>query len=299
MPPDKKSIRALIANDYDNLYSTDLTLLANHLFKNKVIKSMAHVGRLLIVVFEDGTAATCTYDAQIRQPAWATMDTNAGLIRNVFAIAINGRWKFLFVVQPTATATSFTLFEFDPDEGPYYDELLPVTLDHMDAGKVDMPILRDNEALYHFYHVHGWFDKASQSTLTDDNLPSVPLPTDMNLGNGSHCVGLPYRSYIETLNLAETVTDGPTLGRRQSVPRVRIQVNNTRGLRVGPTLDRLSTVKERQFEEYGQITDLSTGYIRQELSPSWRTNGRIVIEASDAQPMEVLAVIPDTDVGAD
>lgn len=78
VPPDKRSIRALVTNQYDNLNSEDITLFANHIFKNRTIRSMAHLGRLLVVVFEDGTGALCTYDRQTQYPAWATMDTPAG-----------------------------------------------------------------------------------------------------------------------------------------------------------------------------------------------------------------------------
>ena len=292
VPSDKKSIRALKANEYNNLQSVDLTLLATHIFKDRTIRSIAHAGRLLIVVFDDGTAATCTYDAQIGQPAWSTMDTKAGRFIDVFAIPVNGVWKFMFVVLPTINSTSLTLFEFDPNFGPYYDVLIPITFDHMDAGQVDLPILRDRQTMFHVYHTEGYVDARSEGVLTDDNLPRVALSPALNLRDGSHEVGLPYSSYIETLNLEAA-------GRRITVPRVRVQVNNTRGLFIGPTIDKMVAVKDRQFEDYDEMTRAQTGFIRQTLPPEWGTNGRIRIEASDAQPMEILAVIPDVDMGED
>ena len=122
VPGDKKSIRAMERNQYDNLDSRDLTLYASHIFKDREIFNIAHAGRFLIAVFTDGTAAICTYDAETPHPAWATMDTNVGVLRDVYSLPVNGKYKFFFVVQVKFSNERF-LAQFDPteDRGPYSD----------------------------------------------------------------------------------------------------------------------------------------------------------------------------------
>ena len=124
VPGDKKSIRAMERNQYDNLDSRDLTLFSAHIFKDREIFNMAHAGRFLVVVFTDGTAAVCTYDSETPHPAWSTMDTNVGDIRDVYALPVNGKHKFFFVVEIKFTNERF-LAEWDPtnDKPPHADQI--------------------------------------------------------------------------------------------------------------------------------------------------------------------------------
>lgn len=295
VPPDKRSIRALVTNQYDNLNSEDITLFANHIFKNRTIRSMAHLGRLLVVVFEDGTGALCTYDRQTQYPAWATMDTPAGRLFDVIAMPINGIWKFIFVVLPTVDATSFTLMEFDPTGALLYDQLYQVLPTDIEAGEVDLQRLRDRQGTFSVYDIAGNLKAKSDSTASCENFPLIPLPEEADL-EGTHYIGMPFPAYIETLNVQEEVGAGPLMGRRVTIPRARVQVLNTRGLRMGPP-GKLTSVRDRQFEGPGEQTKLFSGYIRQSLNTDWTQNGRLRIEASDAQPMHILSIIPDLDTG--
>ena len=114
--------------------------------------------------------------------------------------------------------------------------------------------------------------------------------------DGDFMIGVPYDSYIETLNLAQT-SDGLALGRRQSVARVRVRILETRALRIGPDERRMRDVPIRQFENLGGPPEPFSGFQRVSIPREWDSNGRIRVESVDPHRMEVLSVMPDTQMG--
>ena len=377
VPPDKTTVRAIELNEYDNLKSRDLTLFARDIFKNRIIYSMAHTGRHIIVTFTDGTAAVCTYDGESGVPAWTTMDTQLGDFEEVFTLPVAGENRFFFVVSHDRTEERYLVdFDIDDDRGPYCDHVDYLEQEDLDNGYIDLDLLTS------FIGVFGIYDAADRlalvpSTLAPDtNKPRVVLPAHLRLAGsssvsrssgstpsqassgdtelfdpfgpgsdvspadlieryeywlikqqeyfdslrpdsrreapeavgsdrtvgsnaeevGDFLIGLPYASYIETLNLSET-GQGRTAGRRQSVARVRLQIANTRGLLVGPSGDRMEPVIMRQFEAHGEDVRPFTGFVRVPVSREWESNGKVRIESRDPYRMEILQVIPDTQLG--
>ena len=345
VPPDKTSVRAIELNDYDNLKSRDLTLFARDIFKDRTIYSMAHAGRYVIVTFEDGTAAVCTYDGESGVPAWTTMDTQMGNLEEVFTLPVDGEDRFFFVVAHERTEERYLAdFDIDNDEGPYCDHIDYLEQEDLDNGYIDLELLNSFEGMFGIYNTAHRLALLANTLAPDTGAPRVPLPHHLNLAEpesetgsggaaetrgglseeeilrrlldierfpdfvppppveevnlevGDFLIGLPYDSYIETLNLSDT-GDGRTAGRRQSVARVRLQVANTRGLLVGPSEDRMEPVVMRQFEAHGADVRPFTGFVRVPIPREWESNGRVRIESRDPYRMEILQVIPDTQLG--
>ena len=299
VPPDKKSVRAMELNEYDNLKSRDLTLFARDIFRNRVVRNMAHAGRYLIVVFTDGTAAVCTYDGEAGIPAWTTMDTNLGTLEEVLTLPVEGIDRFFFVVTHDRTEERYLVdFEPDEDEGPYCDHLDVLSASDVAAGRIDVEVLAGLEGTFGLYSSLGHKVATIQSTLAPNTRrPRLALPENIDLRNpDSFIVGMPYDSYIETLNLDET-TEGRSFGKRQSVARVRVQVRDTRGLMLGPDSSKMVAVKMRQLEGHGEGVEPFTGFLRVPIPRSWESNGKVRIESVDPYRMEILAVIPDTQLG--
>ena len=109
-------------------------------------------------------------------------------------------------------------------------------------------------------------------------------------------VGVPYDSFIETLDLAQT-NQGNSLGRRQAVARVRVHLLETSALRIGPDEGRMREVPFRQFENLGAPPEPYSGYQRIPIPREWNSNGRIRVESVDPHRMEILSVMPDTQIG--
>ena len=353
VPPDKTTVRAIELNEYDNLKSRDLTLFARDIFKNRIIYSIAHTGRHIIVTFADGTAAVCTYDGESGVPAWTTMDTQLGSLEEVFTLPVAGENRFFFVVSHDRTEERYLVdFDIDDDKGPYCDHVDYLEQEDLDNGYIDLDLLTSFIGTFGIYDAADRLALVTSTLAPDTNKPRVALPAHLNLSVpsgeertgsvaetrdtsglseaeilrrlldierfpdfvpptttsaptstrqgdlevGDFLIGLPYASYIETLNLSDT-GQGRTAGRRQSVARVRLQIANTRGLLVGPSGDRMEPVIMRQFETHGEDVRPFTGFVRVPVSREWESNGKVRIESRDPYRMEILQVIPDTQLG--
>ena len=370
VPPDKTSVRAIELNEYDNIKSRDLTLFARDIFKGRVIFSMAHTGRYIIVTFTDGTAAVCTYDGESGVPAWTTMDTQLGGFEEVFTLPVAGENRFFFVVSHDRTEERYLVdFDIDNDQGPYCDHVDYLEQEDLDNGYIDLDLLTSFEGVFGIYDAADRLALVSSTLAPTTNKVRVVLPSHLSLATpsntvrtggvssqapsgdtqlfdpfgpnapvdqndlierydywiikqqeyfdslspgssrgapdtvtqvdlevGDFLIGLPYASYIETLNLDNT-GQGRTAGRRQSVARVRVQVANTRGLLVGPSGDRMESIPMRQFEAHGEDVRPFTGFLRVPVPREWESNGKVRIESRDPYRMEILRVIPDTQLG--
>ena len=379
VPPDKTSVRAIELNEYDNIKSRDLTLFARDIFKDRIIYSMAHTGRYIIVTFTDGTAAVCTYDGESGVPAWTTMDTQLGGFEEVFTLPVAGENRFFFVVSHARTEERYLVdFDIDDDRGPYCDHVDYLEQEDLDNGYIDLDLLTSYEGVFGIYDAADRLALVPSTLAPTTNKARVPLPSHLSLAEpsgvprsssipmpssvpnsegdselfdpfdpqsgvdrndlieryeywlikqqeyfdslrpgsrrgapeavgstqtagsgvevGDFLIGLPYASYIETLNLDNT-GQGRTAGRRQSVARVRVQVANTRGLLVGPSGDRMESIPMRQFEAHGEDVRPFTGFLRVPIPREWESNGKVRIESRDPYRMEILRVIPDTQLG--
>ncbi len=108
-------------------------------------------------------------------------------------------------------------------------------------------------------------------------------------------VGLPYDCDLETLDVD---TGLPTIqGKEKRIGEVRLKVDATRGLFVGPSASRLTEIKERTDEPYGEPVALFSGTRKVLIGAEWNSNGRVYIRATPGLPARVLAIIPDVAVG--
>ena len=90
---------------------------------------------------------------------------------------------------------------------------------------------------------------------------------------------------------------GTIQGKTKKVADVTVRFEKSRGLMIGPSVDKLVPMKQREYEVMGAPTALLTGDKKIILKPDWNSNGRIFLRQSDPLPMTILAVIPDLKVG--
>ena len=109
-------------------------------------------------------------------------------------------------------------------------------------------------------------------------------------------VGLPYDALIETLPLAMQTNAGWTIAKPQQAAKAAIRVVDTRGLKVGPTEDKLETPKPRSNEELGAPNALKTGTVEVTLRPHTSDGVRVVVKSSDPLPMTVTGIYYDPSV---
>lgn len=112
------------------------------------------------------------------------------------------------------------------------------------------------------------------------------------------CVGLPYDCDIETLPLAPQ-TPGQTIrANHKLVSVLRAVVNECASLWAGPSADKLLQSKSRIVNTGKDVpVNLITGIVEIRLNSTWERNGQTLIRHSDPTPVNILALMPEVDLG--
>ncbi len=109
-------------------------------------------------------------------------------------------------------------------------------------------------------------------------------------------VGLPITADIETLSITaqspETILD-----KKKLIPAMRMIVEETRGLKVGPDSSHLVEIKQRSAEGYDQAIAAADGIMESQIPSTWNKRGHVFIRQEDPLPATILAIIPDVTVG--
>ena len=101
--------------------------------------------------------------------------------------------------------------------------------------------------------------------------------------------GIPYVSDIETINPEGGAGTETIQGRKKNISNVVLRVEDTRGVKAGPSPDKLYDIRD-------SMNTLVTGDIRGVLRPNWNTGGRVFIRQTAPLPMTILAFIPEIDL---
>lgn len=138
------------------------------------------------------------------------------------------------------------------------------------------------------------------SVLADGNVhPTVVVSSGAaTLGYAAVVVhiGLPIQADFETLSV--NVSGNETLlDKKKLIPCVRLLVESSRGIFVGPDADHLLEYKQRAGENYDEATDLTTGVIEVRTQAEWNRNGTCFVRQDDPLPLTILAAIPEVSVG--
>lgn len=137
------------------------------------------------------------------------------------------------------------------------------------------------------------------SILGDGNVfsPQVVVNGQITLNEAvtKAVVGLSFVAQMQTLYLD---TGEPTSqGKRKKIAALTMRVDQTRGLKAGPSFDQLTEFKMRHLQPMGSPIALQTGDQRLIMTPQWNENGQISIEQAYPLPATVLGVIPEIVVG--
>ena len=128
------------------------------------------------------------------------------------------------------------------------------------------------------------FATVAAGTVTNGQV-TLPSPASQ-----AH-VGRKFISDVELLNVESS--RGTVQGALTKMPSVMVRFKKSRLPRVGPNKENLVQMKQRKDEKMGAPTALLTGDVRVVLKPVWDSNGRFFMRQRDAQPMTILAVVPE------
>ncbi len=223
-------------------------------------------------------------EVDISDIIWATTVDSLG--NTVVPDQLNGK---RFIVDD-ATSNTFSLNSIEDGtdiDGSAFDA-------YVSGGKVRKAVL----TISGFHHLAS----TDVSVLSDGNvITNLTVGSDGVLtlprrASRVH-VGLPYVSYIETLDPEIKTRSIATIqGQNKKIPYVNIRFEKSRGLLIGPATDNLVEMKQREFEDIGDPTALLTGDKDITIPPDWGT-GRLILRQVNPLPMTILAIVPEIQVG--
>jgi len=110
-------------------------------------------------------------------------------------------------------------------------------------------------------------------------------------------VGLAFTAEVENLPPAVDLQDvGAARGRPMKIDRTFVQLEKTRGIKVGPNRTNLTEYIQTSGDLSNPI-DLITGMIDVQMFPDWNRDGTIVLRQDFPLPMTVLGISPSLSVG--
>lgn len=117
---------------------------------------------------------------------------------------------------------------------------------------------------------------------------------ELDLDSWIVLAGLPYTSYITTMNLEDGSQNGTAVGKRKRVNELSMRLWRSSGSRVGRDLNTLEEVNYREpVVPMGTARPLVSGIIdRIRYNQGWTVEADITVEQSRPLPMNILAIAP-------
>lgn len=281
------------AYESDGYSGNDLTIFASHFFAGRRIVAWAMAKTpwaLIWVVLDNGKLLALTYKREHQVWAWTEMVID-GAVESVACIPENGDDATYLIVRRTIGGQqrryverfddrSFSTAEdaFFVDCGITYQGAATASvsgLDHLEGREV--VALADG-------------DVVKGLTVTAG---AVTLPFAASKVH----VGLPFTAEFETLPPAIQFDDvGASRGRPHSVNAVRIQMENTRGIKVVTEDGRESELVQTGGDLYDEIP-LWTGMHELTVPALWNRDGTVTLRQEYPLPMTVLGIAIDLSIG--
>lgn len=305
-------VRDLSWNFYVNLFTgTDMSVLANHLFFGFQITEWCYAEEPFNVIWarrNDGALLSFTYLKEQNVYAWAVSTTG---IRDWFmstASIPEGQENAVYVVVaryiPGVNGGQLVQYiERMHSRNFYVNGVADVTK----AWCVDAGLQYSGDpvsTVSGLDHLNG----ATVAILADGSVspPQVVVNGAITLPAPASVitVGLPYSCQLATLNID---TGEPSIqGKRKSVSRVSLMVQDTRGLKMGvPSSVANGAAKFYEFKErtaalnWGVAIPLTTGIETLVMPPQYQVNGSILVQQDNPLPATILSIIPTLTVGDD
>lgn len=278
--------------DVDLYQGTDLTILAPHIFSDAKAKDWAYQQEPYSIVWicrDDGLLVSLTYMrehdviALARHPmqnafAFSCANLNARNEDTLYLLVRrNGRPMIETVVPRRAEDAAESYYV---DSGVTLRADTPVTsisgLGHLEGQVVE--VVADGNYIGSRQVING--------VAQIDTTPSSIIHA-----------GLPFVSYVETLDMGFDDREGTRLGRKHRIPAATIRCLGTRGLLAASADDSVYTeVKDRNTDDITGVIPLFTGDYSLRLESRFN-GGRVKIKTQYPFPARILAIIPEVELG--
>ena len=272
------------AYDQGGYTSSDLSLIANHLFDYKDIKDMTLSKAPIQTVWavsNDGSLLALTVYPDQNISCWSRLVTD-GLYKSCCAVS-EGMEDHLYVVVER---------EIKGVKKKYIERFSALTVkENSHARNLDCYLDHTNlegTAVNGLAHLEG---KTVSALIDGEEIKdlvvtngSVTLPRS----GREVVIGLPYKCTLITLPLASSVARGNLQGSIKNINEVHVRVSKDGDLYAN------NYPHEILFEAQRDVSDLSdtnSKMLKLSLSGSWDVQGQIILEHRDALPIEIQAIV--------
>jgi hypothetical protein len=277
----------------DGYAGSEVSILAQHLLDSS-IRDWAYQQSpysTIWVCLDNGKLLTFTYMRDQEVWAWSEHESSGGKFRSVSVVREGEEDSAYFLVRRgNKYFIEYQLRRRYGDDArrshfvdcglQYADEANPIAhvtgLDHL-AGQ-QISVLADGSVIRGIQvRADGSFD--------------LPFPAAFI------SAGLPYRMLVQTLDPEIRAEQGSLAGERRNVIRAILQLQETRGLEVGPDETHLVPFKQHSPAVYGAPPPLITGEESITLPGTHRLEASVTFCQSDPLPATVLALTTWVSVG--
>ncbi|XPV77738.1 MAG: hypothetical protein ACNI27_07405 [Desulfovibrio sp.] len=276
----------------------DLTQFANHVCDEglSMICYQRNPHSIIWGLRKDGRLVGLTFDRKEGVCAWHVHRMGGdGFIESIATIAGDGRDELWLVVRRTINSTTKRYIEKLNDE---YER----GQDQAKATFVDCSLTYEGEpvtVISALDHLEG----ETVSILADGALhPPVKVTGGaITLRNPASIVqvGLPYRAYFAPLGMDMDTERGSTVDKRKRVVRLAVDMEDTMGIKIGPTLDQLDTIQFRSTAvPMGKATPLFTGAKEMAFGGSYSKEPRVYVVQDAPLPMKIRSLILQMQISA-
>lgn len=294
---------AVPANTRSGYDCLDLTMFVKHLFtgSGKQLVDWCYQEDpwgLVWGVRSDGSMVSLTFELESKTWAWARHDTQ-GTVLSVCAV-------------PEGSEDAVYMLVSRPRLGPggWADVIcLERMTSRWDHGGIDDDICLDSATRWSgtgnvvngLEHLEGnevyvtGLDNPVRGPFTVDNGAVVldEAATPNSGGNAVLYVGLKYTPELETLDVAAT----DVRMRQKQVVRVGLEVDQSRGLKVGPDFDTLTEWRERSVSAGYNVPSLATQLVTVDAGGGWNQHARIALRQDAPLPVTVVGLVREIAMG--
>ena len=282
----------------DDFTGNDLSLLSEHLIRDNTIEEMAYAEEpdgIVWMIRDDGVLLGLTYQREHEVTGWHQHTTD-GEFESVATISEDGRDAVYFIVKRT----------IDGNTVRYVERLEPrYTNDVADSFFVDSGLTYDGSAttaISGLDHLEGETLAVLADGVVVNNMTVSSGAITLPKAASKVHAGLPYTPVMETLDIDSGKSIDPVKARKVSVSRVTVEVEDSRGMWVGPKDDKgvvndmRETAPRSVADGYG-VVPLNNYKKEVIVDPLWGDGGGVKIEQRDPVPLAILSVTPELSVG--
>jgi hypothetical protein len=286
-------LHELSYNWESNAYkSDDVSIMAPHLFDDYEIVDMAITKTPVPIIWcvrSDGKLLGLTYMPNQKVFAWHIHDTD-GLVESISAISENNVDVLYASIKRTINGNTLRYIERLDIQGT-------TTLE--DVFHVDSGLTYEGTAtttIKGLWHLEGKTVNILADGAVHPQLIVINGQITLQQAASKVHVGLPITADLQTLPISLEM-EAFAQGRQKNVNKAWLRVYRSSGIKVGPTFNKLTEVKQRTTQLYGSPADLLSEEVSIMITPTWSDGGQICVRQTDPLPLSILSMVIDVALG--